>query len=140
MPKESKPSSGLNLNESAIPTQWLGKNHPEWLLSKKAEMLPPPQGGAFGNGPGSLLNLGNPDALDWLINHISKTLTDQGIDFYRQDFNMDPLAFWRGADASDRQGMTENFYVQGYLAYWDALRKRHPNLRIDSHALSGRAS
>jgi alpha-galactosidase len=120
------------------PNSWLGKNHPEWLLSKKAEVPPPPHGGAFGSNPGSLLNLGDPDALDWLINHIDKTLTEQGIDFYRQDFNIEPLTFWRGADAPDRQGMTENLYVQGYLAYWDALRRRHPQLRIDSCASGGR--
>ena len=120
------------------PNSWIGKNHPEWLLSKKAEIPPPPQGGGFGSGPGSLLNLGNPEALNWLINHVDRTLTEQGIDFYRQDFNMDPLTFWRGADAPDRQGMTENLYVQGYLAYWDALRQRHPNLRIDSCASGGR--
>lgn len=35
------------------PGSWLGKNHPEWLLS--------------GNGAGDVLNLGNPDALKWLI-------------------------------------------------------------------------
>jgi len=120
------------------PNSWIGKNHPEWLLSKKAEIPPPPQGGGFGSGPGTLLNLGNPEALKWLINHVDRTLTEQGIEFYRQDFNMDPLPFWRGADASDRQGMTENLYVQGYLAYWDALRQRHPNLRIDSCASGGR--
>jgi alpha-galactosidase len=34
--------------------------------------------------------------------------------------------------------MTENLYVQGYLAYWDALRQRHPQLRIDSCASGGR--
>jgi alpha-galactosidase len=65
-------------------------------------------------------------------------LREQGIDLYRQDFNMDPLPFWRGDDAADRQGMTENLYVQGYLAYWDALRQRHPGLRIDSCASGGR--
>jgi len=35
-------------------------------------------------------------------------------------------------------GMTENLYVQGYLAYWDGLRQRHPGLRIDSCASGGR--
>ena len=98
---------------------WLARNHPQWLL-------------------GNLLNLGNPDALRWLIDHVDRTLREQGIDFYRQDFNMDPLNNWRSADASDRQGMTENLYVQGYLAYWDALRRRHPQLRIDSCASGGR--
>ena len=102
------------------------------------EIPPPPQGGGFGSGPGGLLNLGDPEARAWLINHVDRTLTEQGIDFYRQDFNMDPLTFWRGADSPDRQGITENLYVQGYLAYWDALRQRHPQLRIDSCASGGR--
>ena len=101
------------------PSSWLGKNHPAWLL-------------------GCLLNLGNPEALKWLIDHVDRTLREQGIDFYRQDFNMDPLDDWRRNDAPDRQGMTENLYVQGYLAYWDALRQRHPQLRIDSCASGGR--
>ncbi len=120
------------------PDSWLAKNHPEWLLSKKAQTPEAPKGGNFGSGPGSLLNLGDKDARTWLIDHVDRTLQEQGIDLYRQDFNMDPLPFWRGADAADRQGMTENLYVQGYLAYWDALRQRHPNLRIDSCASGGR--
>lgn len=87
---------------------------------------------------GNLLNLGNPEALKWLIDHVDRTLREQGIDFYRQDFHMDPLNNWRRNDMPDRQGMTENLYVQGYLAYWDALRQRHPQLRIDSCASGGR--
>ncbi len=69
---------------------------------------------------------------------MDRVLREQGIDLYRQDFNMDPLDFWRRNDAPDRQGMTENLHVQGYLAYWDALRQRHPNLIIDSCASGGR--
>ncbi len=99
---------------------WLAQNHPEWLLG------------------GTLLNLGNPLARTWLTDHVDRVLREQGIDLYRQDFNMDPLDFWRRNDAPDRQGMTENLHVQGYLAYWDALRQRHPDLRIDSCASGGR--
>jgi hypothetical protein len=29
-----------------------------------------------------------------------------GFRVYRQDFNMDPLAYWQHNDASDRQGIT----------------------------------
>lgn len=119
------------------PHSWIATNHPDWVLRKKAEIPPPPQG-AFGSGPGGLLNLGDPEARNWLINHVDDLLTEQGIDLYRQDFNMDPLPFWRGADTPDRQGITENLYVQGYLAYWDALRQRHPQLRIDSCSSGGR--
>lgn len=85
-----------------------------------------------------LLNLGNPEARKWLTDHTDKTLREQGIDLYRQDYNIDPLAFWQANDAKDRQGITENLYVQGYLAFWDELRKRHPNMLIDSCASGGR--
>ncbi|MBM3999693.1 MAG: alpha-galactosidase [Planctomycetes bacterium] len=85
-----------------------------------------------------LLNLGDDRARVWLTDHVDRLLTEQGIDLYRQDFNMDPLGFWRANDAEDRQGMTENRHVTGYLAYWDELRRRHPDMLIDSCASGGR--
>jgi alpha-galactosidase len=102
---------------------WLADNHPEWILGGK-------QGG--------LLNLGNAEARQWLTDHVDKLLTEQGIDLYRQDFNIDPLSYWQKNDAEDRQGITENHHVTGYLAYWDELRRRHPNMLIDSCASGGR--
>jgi alpha-galactosidase len=102
------------------PNSWLAKNHPDWLLG------------------GALLNLGNPAARKWLTGHVDRLLTEQGIDLYRQDFNIAPLDFWRKNDAPDRQGITENLHVQGYLAYWDELLRRHPGMLIDSCASGGR--
>ena len=99
---------------------WIAKNQPEWVLG------------------GQLFNIGNPDARQWLTDHVDKLMTRQGIDLYRQDFNMDPLGYWRKNDAPDRQGMTENLYIQGHLEYWDELRHRHPSLQIDSCASGGR--
>ena len=95
----------------------------------------PARGGANGD---QLLNLGNPVAWKWLVGHVDKLLVDNGIDLYRQDFNIDPLLFWRGNDAPDRQGITEIKHVMGYLAYWDELRRRHPDMLIDSCASGGR--
>ena len=102
---------------------WLAESHPEWVLGGKG---------------GGLLNLGNPQARLWLTEHVDKLLVEQGIDLYRQDFNMDPLGHWRANDAKDRQGITEIRHVEGYLAYWDELRRRHPNMLIDSCASGGR--
>jgi alpha-galactosidase len=102
---------------------WLTQNHPEWVL---------------GGAKGGLLNLGNDEARQWLTEHVDQLLSEQGIDLYRQDFNMDPLELWRKNDAPDRQGITEIKHVTGYLAYWDELRRRHPNLLIDSCASGGR--
>ena len=85
-----------------------------------------------------LFNLGNPAARAWLTDHVDAMLTREGIDFYRQDFNIDPLSYWRANDAPDRQGLTEMRHIEGYLAYWDELRRRHPGLLIDSCASGGR--
>ena len=112
---------------------WLFDNRPAWLLT--ATNLPPE---LSYESAWRLLNLGNPEARQWLTDHVGKLLKDEGIDFYRQDFNMDPLYFWRAHDAPDRQGITENFYVQGYLKYWDDLKAGHPGLRMDSCASGGR--
>lgn len=122
--------------ERVTPGTWLWRNHQDWLLGPPAD---PNQDVADRSKPGDkLLNLGNDAAREWLTNHVDKLLTEQGIDLYRQDFNTDPLGRWRANDAPDRQGITEIRYVTGYLAYWDELRRRHPNMLIDSCASGGR--
>jgi alpha-galactosidase len=110
--------------ERVQPGSWLAENHPEWLLGK--------------SGDNRLLYLGNPDAWRWLTDHVSEQIAKQGIDTYRQDFNFAPLEIWRANDAPDRQGITEIKHVTGYLAYWDELRRRFPNLLIDTCASGGR--
>ena len=107
------------------PNSWLGKNHPEWLMP--------------GNSAGSVLNLGDPAALKWLIEHLDGMVKSQGLDWYREDLNGgNYCTAWRKHDAPDRQGITENLYVQGHLAFWDELRRRHPKLHLDSCASGGR--
>lgn len=69
---------------------------------------------------------------------ISKRLSEYGIDVYREDYNIDPLDFWRKNDAPDHQGMTEIRFVEGDYAFWDALLARHPGLWIDNCASGGR--
>ena len=61
----------------------------------------------------------------------------EGVDVYRQDFNMEPLSYWRANDAKDRQGITEIRHVTGLLAYWDELLRRHPNMLYDNCASGG---
>jgi len=104
---------------------WLDREHPEWIIK-----LP-------GN-PNGLLNLGNEEARRWLTDHISSMIESEGISVYRQDFNMDPLPYWRAADEPDRQGITEIRHIEGLYAFWDELLKRHPGLIIDNCASGGR--
>lgn len=110
--------------------EWLDTEHAEWLLSRKNE-----DGTPKGD---RLLNLGDPDARNWLIEHVDKLIKDSHIAIYRQDFNFDPAPIWAENEAEDRIGMLENLHAQGYLAYWDALILRNPGLWIDSCASGGR--
>jgi alpha-galactosidase len=112
--------------ERVQPDTWLATQHPEWLLSLQA------------GTETQLLNLGHPRAWQWVVEHFDGLIRSQGVDVYRQDFNMDPLAYWNAADPPGRSGITQIKHVTGYLSFWDELRRRHPGLMIDSCASGGR--
>lgn len=100
--------------------------HPNWFL------------GAKKLGQNVLLNLGNPEARKWCTELIAGLIVEQGIDCYRQDFNIDPLAFWQGNDSPDRIGISEIRYIEGLYTFLAELRLRFPNLLIDNCASGGR--
>ena len=101
------------------------REHPEFLLT--------------GNSPDNFLfNLGMPEALNYIKSVVSNHICEIGIDIYRQDFNMDPLSYWRAADTNDRQGITEIRYIEGLYKLWDELRQQHPDTAIDNCASGGR--
>ena len=102
---------------------WLSQNRPEWI---------------HGGAEGGLLKLDEPEVAQWVIDRVDSIISESGIDLYRSDFNIDPLRYWRANDAEDRQGITEIRYIEGYLGYWDELRRRHPGMLIDSCASGGR--
>ncbi len=108
-------------NRSASHRIW--QQHPEWMLA---------------DGNWGLVDLGKPEALSWITDMVHGQLEKEGIDFYRSDYNTEPLRFWRKQDASDRQGMTENKYITGYLAFWDELLRRDPDRMIDACSSGGR--
>ncbi len=107
---------------------WLMTNHADWVIPT------PTTGGATHN----LLDFGNPEVQHWITDHVDKLISDQQIDLYREDSNIDPLRFWQSRDTTDRQGMTEIRHVLGHLAYWDELVRRHPGMPIDACASGGR--
>lgn len=101
----------------------IAKEHPDYVL---------------GGASGGLYNLGDSQAREWLTALISKRISEFGVDVYREDYNIDPLDFWRKNDAPDRQGMTEIRFVEGHYEFWDTLLARHPGLWIDNCASGGR--
>ena len=102
----------------------LVKEHPEWLLKVGA-----------GN---NLFDLGNQEALEWLCKYIGDFIEENGIDYYRQDFNMAIDGYWERYDEPGRIGMKEIRHIEGLYAYWDYLLDRFPGLMIDNCASGGR--
>ena len=100
--------------------------HPEWIISTPE------------NPNTMMLDLSRNDCTDYLIKKIGDVIEEGKIKIYRQDYNFEPLQIWRKNDAPNRIGSTENLYTQNYLRFWDALKKRFPDLVIDSCASGGR--
>lgn len=85
-----------------------------------------------------LYDLGNPEALDWLCRFIGDLMEENGIDYYRQDFNMNIDNYWRENEAPGRTGIREIRHTEGLYAFWDYLLKRFPEAIIDNCASGGR--
>jgi alpha-galactosidase len=94
----------------------LHKSHPDWLLRRKD-----------GDDNTYLLNFGLPAVQEYFFNIVKGFMDLPGFRFYRQDFNMDPLPYWRFSDAPDRQGISEMKYIEGLYAYWDRIASTWPD-------------
>ncbi len=126
--KENQMAYGLWFEpERVVPGTWLHQNHPEWLLRTS-------------DWPDYyyLLNFGLPEARDYFFNIVKGFMELPGFGVYRQDFNWDPLAYWRFHDAPDRQGITEIKYIEGLYAYWDRIAQTWPEGLREECASGGR--
>lgn len=112
--------------ERAVPHAPAVAEHPDYFLRVEEKTAP------------ALLDLGNEDAWNYCFSTLCALIEQCGIDGYRQDFNMDPLVFWRKHDTPDRQGVTEIKHIMGMYRLWDALLARFPHLLIDNCASGGR--
>jgi len=115
--------------ETASEGSTLLTHHPDWYLR--------PAGPMTEDQP-AFLNLGNPAALKGITDLVSHLISESGMTWYRQDFNFYPGVYFASADTPDRIGMTEIRHIEGLYAFWDALRARHPGLKIDNCASGGR--
>jgi alpha-galactosidase len=107
------------------------KEHPEWLLGDHASA-------AEGKTVSYLLNIGIPEARQYLIDTICGIMEREGIDDYREDFNMDAWFCLSQGDEPGRIGITEMKYVEGFYLFWEELRKRFPDMYIDNCSGGGR--
>jgi alpha-galactosidase len=105
----------------------IAREHAEFVLPVKKP-----------KGAGGLFNLGDPAARRWLTDLLIRQITEFHIHTYRNDFNIDPLPFWRQNDPPDRRGITEIRYIEGLYAMWDELRAKFPHMYLDDCASGGR--
>ncbi len=109
--------------ERVAPGTEIARDHPEWVL---------------GGSNGGLFWLGNPKARQWITQRVEEQIKSAGLSWVRWDFNIQPLGYWRGADAPDRQGISEIRHIEGLYAFWDELERKYPGLLIDVCASGGR--
>ncbi len=105
--------------------------HPEYFLTGNRE-------GKVSPGQTLLLDLGRPAAFEWAVDTVSHLIAAYGIDWYEEDFNLDPNAYLEAAAEPDRWGLNEMRFIEGHFAFWDALLKRFPRLAILNCASGGR--
>jgi alpha-galactosidase len=105
----------------------LHRDHPEWLLT--APGLSPAQ---------NLADFGRPEVQDYYFKIVREFMALPGFRVYRQDFNIDPLPFWRASDGPDRRGITEMKYVAGLYSFWDRIAATWPDSLREECASGGR--
>jgi len=113
--------------ERVHPKTYLAVEHPDWVISPT------------GDG-GGLMNLGIPDAREYLTKYLNEVIQQYEMDWLRIDYNITPLPYWQFLNQQDpdRVGMAEIRYVEGFYKMWDDIRAAHPHLAIDDCASGGR--
>jgi len=105
--------------------------HPEYFLTGNGD-------GKIREGQTLLLDLGKPESLKWAIDVVGGLIRDYSIDWYEEDFNIEPNPYLEAAAEPNRWGMNEMRFIEGHFAFWDALLKAFPHLAILNCASGGR--
>lgn len=106
----------------------VGSQNPGWLISVDGE-------------DNLMWNLADEEAFRYYKEYLLKSMKENGVTIYRQDFNFAPLKFWQKADAefyNGRTGICENHYVTNLYNFLDYLTENIDGLIIDNCASGGK--
>lgn len=105
----------------------IGSVHEQWLISVGDENI--------------MWNLANEEAFNYYCEYLLKSMKENGVSVYRQDFNFAPLEYWQKADKEfygGRTGICENHYITNLYRYLDYLYENIDGLIIDNCASGGK--
>lgn len=106
----------------------IGAKNPQWLIEVSGE-------------ENIMWNLANEDAFKYYCDYLLKSMKENGVTIYRQDFNFAPYKYWEKADReyyNGRTGICENHYVTNLYRYLDYLTENIDGLIIDNCASGGK--
>ena len=106
----------------------VGKEHEKWLID-------------LGTISINCWNFSDDEALRYITDLISTSITENGVTYYRQDQNIWLHVFFDKADKdyyNNRQGFCENHYITNKYKFLDTLKAENPGLMIDNCASGGR--
>ncbi len=106
----------------------VGSEKSQWLISVDGE-------------DNLMWNLANEDAFKYYCDYLLKSMKENGVTIYRQDFNFAPLKYWQKADNeyyNGRTGICENHYVTNLYNFLDYLTENIDGLIIDNCASGGK--
>ncbi|HEY0473742.1 MAG TPA: alpha-galactosidase [Kribbella sp.] len=112
--------------EMVNPDSDLAREHPEWILAT-GNRMPPTARHQQG------LNLGIPEAYDYLLARLDSLLTEYDISYLKWDHNRDFV------DGGNQITGTAGIHEQtlGVYRLLDELKRRHPGLEIESCSSGG---
>ncbi|HPY78059.1 MAG TPA: alpha-galactosidase, partial [Anaerohalosphaeraceae bacterium] len=105
---------------------YIAQNHPEFVISP-------------GNDGSGLVDLGNPQAREYMTAVLLAAIKEYRLGCMRFDYNLNPLPYWQFENQKDpnRVGICEIRYMEGLYRMWDDLRQAYPHLLIDDTASGG---
>jgi alpha-galactosidase len=112
--------------EMVNPDSDLAREHPDWILAA-GNRMPPTVRHQQG------LNLGIPEAYDYLLERLDSLLNEYDISYLKWDHNRDFV------DAGNQHTGTAGVHAQtlGVYRLIDELKRRHPGLEIESCSSGG---
>jgi len=113
--------------ERSGPHSLLAQKHPDWVIR-------PPKGKWW------LVDFGRPEVQDYFCQIFDRYIRELDLRYVRWDCNIEPgpLPFLASQEAADRRGLGSIRYAEGLQRVEEYLRRRHPQVVLESCAGGGR--